>query len=357
MVDGKQLTVVWHVDDIRVSSELKKAVDDFIEWCRAKWEDPTITEMKPSRGKVHDYLGMILDYSEPGKVKIQMKDYVAKTLNEFKYQDELRATKPVTSPAAEKLFSVNDKTPKLDKAMGEEFHGTVAKLLFLTKRARPDLQPTVPFLCTRVKQPDQDDWKKLLRLLKYLELTANLILTLEADPDDDVLHARWFPDAAFAVHPDFKSHTGAVLSFGKGATKTVSSKQRLNTRSSTEAELIGVDDIAPLAVWTMLFLEAQGYKSRTTIYQDNTSAILLEKNGKESSLKRTRHINIKYFYITDCVEKKFFKIEYCPTEDMLGDFPSKPLHGALFHKHLRSIMNLPEEDISHLQMYDDIDDL
>jgi hypothetical protein len=135
MVDGKQLTVVWHVDDIRVSCVLKKAVDDFIEWCRAKWEDPMITKMKPSRGKVHDYLGMILDYSEPGKVQIQMKDYMAKTLSEFKCQDELRATKPVTSPAAEKLFSVNDKAPKLDKAKSEEFHASVAKLLFLTKRA------------------------------------------------------------------------------------------------------------------------------------------------------------------------------------------------------------------------------
>jgi hypothetical protein len=343
MEDGVQLTLVWHVDDVKCSSVSKKLVDEFIEWCRQEFEDITITKMKPSRGKVHDYLGMILDYSTPGKVAISMKDYIQKTLDEFKCQDDLKATKAVQSPASEHLFRINPTSNKLDDSMREEFHTTVAKLLFLTKRARPDIQPLVPFLCTRVQHPDNDDWKKLLRGLKYLQSTIDLVLTLEADPSIPGFHAQWWPDASFATHSDMKSHTGAVLSFGKGAVKTVSSKQKLNTRSSTEAELVGVDDIAPLAIWTKLFLEAQGYECRTTIYQDNQSAILLEKNGKDSSTKRTRHLNIKYFYITDCVEKKYLEILYCPTQDMLGDMPSKPLHGALFHKHLSSMMNLDDQ--------------
>ena len=73
------------------------------------------------------------------------------------------------------------------------------------------MQPTIPFLCTRVKEPDVDDWKKLLRMLKYLEGTKDLELILEAEKGD-VLMCKWYPDAAFAVHADFKSHTGAVLS-------------------------------------------------------------------------------------------------------------------------------------------------
>ena len=67
-------------------------------------------------------------------------------------------------------------------------------------------------------------------------------------------------DAAFAVHPDFKSHTGVVMTMGNGAIQAISRKQKLNTRSSTEAELIGVDDAVTMIVWTKLFLEEQGYK-------------------------------------------------------------------------------------------------
>ena len=74
-------------------------------------------------------------------------------------------------------------------------------------------------------------------------------------------------------------------------------KRKLNTKSSTETELIVADEVLNQALWTKNFLEAQGYKCQVIIYQDNTSAILLEKNGQESMSKRTRHLNIRYFRI------------------------------------------------------------
>lgn len=176
-------------------------------------------------------------------------------------------------------------------------------------------------------------------MLKYLDGSRKLELTLEAE-DGEVILCKWYPDAAFAVHRDMKSHTGAVLTIGKGAVNTVSAKQKLNTRSSTEAELVAADDIVGQAMWTRNFLEAQGYTSDTTIYQDNTSAILLETKGKESSSKRTRHINVRYFFIKDCVDKGYIQVKYCHTDDMKGDFPSKPLQGKKFLKHRRDILNL-----------------
>ena len=121
-----------------------------------------------------------------------------------------------------------------------------------------------------------------------------------------------------------------------------SSKQKLNTRSSTEAKLVAADDVLPQALWTRMFLEHQGYSSETTIYQDNTSAMLLERNGMESSSKRTRHINVRFYFIKDCVDKKQVQVKYCPTKEMKGDYPSKPLQGSLFKKHLRDMMNLQD---------------
>ena len=150
---------------------------------------------------------------------------------------------------------------------------------------------------------------------------------------------KWYVDASFAVHADYRSHTGAVMTFGHGAVQTICRKQKLNTRSSTEAELVGADDAATMILWTRLFLLAQGCEVRENIlYQDNKSAILLETNGKKSSGRRTRALNIRYFFLADQVEKGNLEVEYCPTLEMIGDYMSKPLQGKLFQKLKDQIM-------------------
>jgi hypothetical protein len=233
---------------------------------------------------------MVFDYNIGGKVQILMQEYIQEMLDEV--PDGMAGE--AATPAANHLFEVNNKPKLLDEETYDLFHHFTAKLLFLAKRARPDIQTTVAFLTTRVKSPDEDDYKKLDRCMKYLRQTIDLPLTLEAD---DMHVVKWWVDASFAVHPDMKSHTGATMSLGKGAAYSRSTRQRLNTKSSTEAELVGVDDVMPQVLWTRYFLEAQGYTvvRDSIIYQDNQSSILLEKNGKCSSSKRTWHINIRFF--------------------------------------------------------------
>jgi hypothetical protein len=211
-------------------------------------------------------------------------------------------------------------------------------LLYLSKRTRPDLQTPVSFLTTRVRLPDVDDWKKLGRCLRFLRDTKNDSHTLEADGSGII---RWWIDASFAVHPDMKSHTGAAMSMGKGCVYAVSRRQRLNTTSSTEAELVGVGDVMGLVLWTRRFLKAQGYTvSDNIVYQDNQSAMLLENNGRMSSSKRTRHIDIRYFFVTDNIKKGNMRVEYCPTDDMLADFFTKPLQGTKYRQFRAMILNL-----------------
>ena len=102
-------------------------------------------------------------------------------------------------------------------------------------------------------------------------------LTLEAD---NLQLVKWWIDGAFATHQDMRSHTGGALSLGKGVLTGISTRQKLTTRSSTEAELVAVDDCMLLILWTRYFLEAQGYGvDDAIIYQDNKSAMLLEQNG------------------------------------------------------------------------------
>eukprot|EP00980_Cylindrotheca_fusiformis_P005449 scaffold1166_cov114-Cylindrotheca_fusiformis.AAC.2 len=129
------------------------------------------------------------------------------------------------------------------------------------------------------------------------------------------------------------------MSMGGGALFHGSKKQKLNTRSSTEAELVGVDDYATNILWTKLFLEEQGYPvERNVLHQDNKSAILFEVNGQKSAGKRSRAINIRYFFITDQVKKGNISIEYCPTDDMIADYMTKPLQGEKFRKFKRDIL-------------------
>jgi hypothetical protein len=241
------------------------------------------------------------------------------------------------TPAADDLLAKGPDEP-LDAKKAKEFHTVVAKGLFVCKRARPDIHLAISVLCTRVIKPNKSDWTKLIRLLKYLNGTREYVLTLSADSLQVI---KWYVDASFAVHPDFKSHTGGVMTFGRGAVQSLSTKQKLNTKSSTTAELVGADDASTLVLWTKLFMEEQGYAiNKNILYQDNKSAILLELNGKKSSSKRTRALNIRYFFLTDQAEKGNLIIDHCPTEDMIGDYLTKPLQGEKFKKFVSEIMGL-----------------
>jgi hypothetical protein len=136
-----------------------------------------------------------------------------------------------------------------------------------------------------------------------------------------------------------RGHTGGGLTMGIGYPIVSSTKQKLNTRSSTESELVGVDDMMPSILWTRYFLKSQGYQvNDNIIFQDNKSTMLLERNGKTSSSKRTKHINVRYFFITDRISKGEVRVEWCPTKEMIADFLTKPLQGSAFRRFRDLIM-------------------
>ena len=171
---------------------------------------------------------------------------------------------------------------------------------------------------------------KLLRVLEYVKGSINLVYTMGADSLNRV-HS-WV-DASYAVHPDMKSHTGGITSFGLGGFMGKSTKQKLNTKSSTEAELIGASYYLPNMIWLKLFMETQGHKMNEIVFeQDNDSAIWMETNGRMSAGQNSRHINIRYFWIKDQTKELEIDVRHCPTLSMLTDFFTKPLNGNLFRK-------------------------
>lgn len=241
MVNGKQLTVLWHVDDLWVSHVDPDVVTDFVNTI-----DKECGEMSPitvRRGKVHDCLGMTLDFSNPGKAKVTMTDHINNVLKEL--PADMRGES--VTPATDHSFNVNESAEPLCKEDTDMFHHNAAKALFLCERARPGIQTPVAVLCARVKKPDVDDCKKLKQMMQHLRATRNLALTLEANNPQAI---KWWVDASFAVHQDMRSHTVEVMSLGKGAFCSASPRQKINTKSSTEAKLVGVDDVMGQLLWT-----------------------------------------------------------------------------------------------------------
>ena len=135
---------------------------------------------------------------------------------------------------------------------------------------------------------------------------------------------------------------------GLGILQGKATKQKLNAKSSTEAELIGASDYVPWTVWVKWFLREQGYKlSRSIFYQDNQSAMKMESNGMKSAGDKSRHINIRYFFIKDILKRENIELIHCPTDRMIADFYTKPLQGSLFRKMRDIVMGLaafPDEE-------------
>ena len=246
------------------------------------------------------------------------------------------------TPAGEILFDIRDKKEArpLEEERAIAFHHTTAQLLFMAARARQDIQMAVAFLTTRVKSPDEDDWGKLKRVLKYLNGTKYLKLSISVE---NLAILKWYVDGSHNVHWDRKGHGGAMFTMGKGAVSSYSRKVRLNMRSSTETEWVVADMYMLEMLWSLYFIESQGYEVECIdLHQDNTSTKLLMKNGRLSSGKKTKHIQAKFFFIKDRIDDWEMTVVNCPNEGMWADILTKPLQGKAIRVMRSKLMNCEE---------------
>ena len=326
VIDGSQCTIAWYVDDTKISHRDPNVVTRVIECIESKFG-----KMSVSRGKEHEFLGLKLRYNDDGTATVSMKEHLKDAIS----SSGLGIVRTAATPAKRSLFEVDEKSPLLSKSRAEIFHRTAAKLLYVAMRARMDILLPTCFLCTQVSKCTDEDELKLRRLLEYINGTLEIEYTLGAD---DLCKLQTWVDASYAVHPDMRSHTGGMMSFGTGGLICKSVKQKLNTKSSTEAELVGVSDYLPNTIWMRMFMEGQGYKlTENILHQDNESAIKMEKNGRASAGSKSKHVKIRYFWVKDVMKSDGMEIRHCPTLKMLADFFTKPLQGQLFYK-LRDVI-------------------
>jgi len=217
IIKNQQHTVIWHVDDLKSSHVDSGVNDNFLRWLKKKYASDGIGNVSVTRGRRHEYLGMTLVFTSEGKLKIDMIDYINKMCNEFPEGLDGDTKYPWT----EKLFSVDKKSLILSTESSNSFHTHTMKVMYLAKRARPDVLPAVIFLSSRVKAPTVQDWNKLKKMMNFIWRTKDEVITLECKNSEII---TWYVDAAFAVHNDMRSHTGAIMTLGMGSVCSYSLK-------------------------------------------------------------------------------------------------------------------------------------
>ena len=163
-----------------------------------------------------------------------------------------------------------------------------------------------------------------------------------------------FVEVSFAVHADIRSHTGCGASFGRGVFLPMSRKQRINTGSSTEGEVVGVADYAPNTIWLLKFLEAQGCKPNLCVlFQYNEAAIKMLKKGKKSSSRRTRYLDIKLFNIKISSNRKMTTAEFQMFVSLKQSFIFYDAYHSIYASNSCSIVDIklskPTDKIGSLQ--------
>lgn len=275
------------------------------------------------------FLGLNITKTGPQEIKVDQRGYLQSILEQYK--DDIADFKgPANSPCDDKIFrpvyNDEDSVP-IDTSA---FASKLMKVRYLV-RTRPDIELTCSALCTRSKNPVVGDDKYLNRMLKYLKNSQELGIYI--NPND--LQIAAYYDAGFAVHVDRKSHSGICVCLSQFGVPVHwrSIKQKLVATSSTEAELIAMYEGLDFVIWFREIMHWMGSKQGiTTIYQDNTSTITMAYLGRGSSQSKTKHIDIKYFFIKSYIDNKTFDIQHLSRDNMIADFFASPRVGQNFRK-------------------------
>lgn len=216
----------------------------------------------------------------------------------------------------------------------EKYRQLIGCLLYVSVNTRPDISTSVSMLAQKVSNPNHEDWNELKRVLKYLNGTAQMSLLMGKSESNAGLVG--YADANWAENRvDRKSNSGYVFKFLDGVISWSCKRQTCVALSSTEAEFIALSEACKEALWIRRILEDfnQSMKNSTTIYEDNQSCLKLIE--EENMSGRSKHIDVRHYFVKDYIDKGFINCTYCPTEKMLADLLTKPLSACrikLFRK-------------------------
>ena len=320
------IIVVIHVDDVFITGSSEDMIQEVLTDFKKVVIDLVVQE-----GETLNYLGTQLIEQKDNTIEINMKGYT---------EDLVSAVNKIApTPHTENLFEIDESSPPLLKETAKLFHTTVAKLVWLNQRVRFDIAVAVSFLTSRVASPNEQDFCKLTRVLRYLNGTK--ASSLRIAPKSIDIHIDI--DASFGTRSKAESQYGYNLFLGNSLLHAKSAKLKFNVKSSTEAETIATSESVGSAIWINNLLACIHIQGKTpvarnaiSVGQDNQSCIRMHTEGPKYS-SATRHLHIKHFWLRNLIDRDEIVMRYTPTEFMTADFLTKPLAKELFYKHIKEI--------------------
>ena len=312
--------VAIHVDDILLSSPTRELQQHFEEMLAKRFEITT------QRDNI-SYLGLNIS-KKNNCLHITQDKHIKELVEKYEYDNLLKYPK---TPTAADFLSEDPDSPLVDKS---KYLSLIMSLMYIGRLTRPDILMPVSYLATKSSSPTFDDYCKALRIVKYLAGTSRVAVVYT---NGRALVPALHVDASHILHQSGHGHGGLVLTLGFAVVYSRSFKLQTITRSSSESELVALDDSLTYAVWYRDLLEDLGYPLSDPIvtYQDNKSTIIMASMG--GTFKRSKHIQCKYGYIQEQIRNKKVILQYIPSEKMCADMLTKPLNGPALARALEAI--------------------
>lgn len=314
-----------YVDDLILITESMESMEELKLALKKRYKMKDMRELSYILG-----ISVIQD-KDKNCVFLHQKHYIEAVLQKYGMHD----ANPVATPA--------DANVKLKRDDGvskpvnpSTYQSMVGSLLYAAMATRPDIAQAVSVVSKFNANPNVSHLTAVKRVLRYLKGTLNLALKYERSESGTLVG---FSDADWAGdQDDRRSTTGNVFLLGGGAVSWLSKKQSTVALSTAEAEYVALSQAAQECTWLRRLLSDLGMDATpVVILEDNQGAIAIAKNPVDHS--RTKHIDIRYHYIRECVQNGQIQLQYCPTDDMKADILTKPLVRQKF-EYLRSEIGL-----------------
>lgn len=318
--NGEWIFVLIYVDDIMVMAKTMSSLRKIKSALSEKFDIKDLGEIK-------QYLGIEITRNKDGIFQLNQSKYIKKIASDFGLAMAKASNIPMQANYGKTPVNPNEGL----LLSNEKYRKLLGSLLFVSVNTRPDVSAAISILAQKVSKPRQQDWEELKRVLKYLNGTANLKLTLgKIDHKGKLLFgysdANWAEDKS-----DRKSNSGHVFLVNGGTVCWSTRKQSLVTLSTCEAEFVALSEACRAASWIRRILAdlKQDQNQPTIVYEDNQSCLeLIEKEQRLS--ERSKHIDTRFYFVKDYIDKGLVDCIYCPTNEMLADALTKALNATKF---------------------------
>jgi len=318
--DGLKVIVPVFVDDMTLVSKSKEKIRELKEELKKHFK---LRDLGPTEF----LLGVKVERDRSQhKLQLSQKQYTLDILSRFGFE----SCSSVSTPLNPGTTLSQDQCPKTKSEVEEmrsvPYAHAVGSLMYLAISTRPDIAYAVGVLARFSSNPGLAHWAAVKHLFRYLKGTLDYKLTYMPDKNSSSLFTT-YSDADHAGCKDSRRSTGAyVVKMGTGAVSWRSKLQPIVALSTTEAEYVAACSAGTEICWMRNLFSELGFDLSSTsspLYVDNQSAIAVARNPEHHG--RMKHLDLRYYWLRDEVERKVISVCYCPTREMPADLLTKAL--------------------------------